>query len=181
MGNLNRILDPLTKQHTSTYLGRLQDLRLVIRITPATIREGRLTTQGRYDLRNACLRFYFRFTAPHERLLEQGLIPRSWEIIQEQLRAFVGGTAFEALCREWVARNDTEEYGTCRALSKSWSIVYSSCCGSGMAAVACRLKCLSRQSGRVCSQEKQNGTVNPRFRLIAGVLRRADGTLPQGA
>jgi len=37
-----------TKQHTSTYLGRLQDLRLVIRETPATVREGRRTTRGHY-------------------------------------------------------------------------------------------------------------------------------------
>ena len=86
-----------TKQHTSTYLGRLQELRLVYRDTPATIPEGKLTTQGRYALRDAYLRFYFRFIAPHERLLEQGLTPRLWEIIQEQLRAFIGGTAFEDL------------------------------------------------------------------------------------
>jgi AAA+ ATPase superfamily predicted ATPase len=93
-----------TKQHTSTYLARLQELRLVYRDTPATIPEGKLTTQGRHILRDAYLRFYFRFIAPHERLLEQGLVPRLWEIIQEQLRAFVGGTAFEDLCREWTRR-----------------------------------------------------------------------------
>ena len=91
-----------TKQHTSTYLGRLQDLYLVYRETPATIPEDRQTTQGRYYLRDAYLRFYFRFIAPHERLLEQGLIPRLWEIIQDQMRSFVGMTAFEELCREWV-------------------------------------------------------------------------------
>ena len=93
-----------TKQHTSTYLGRLQDLRLVIRETPATVREDRRTTRGRYYLRDAYHRFYFRFIAPHERLLEQRLIPRLWEIINAQMRAFVGLTAFEELCREWVLR-----------------------------------------------------------------------------
>ncbi|MBC8264612.1 MAG: ATP-binding protein [Anaerolineales bacterium] len=93
-----------TKQHTSTYLGRLQELRLIYRDTPATIPEDRQTTQGRYYLRDAYLRFYFRFIAPHERLLEQGLIPRLWEIIQGQIRAFVGATAFEDLCRQWVLR-----------------------------------------------------------------------------
>jgi hypothetical protein len=91
-----------TKQHTSTYLSRLQDLYLVYRQTPATIPQNRQTTQGRYYLRDAYLRFYFRFIAPHERLLEQGLLPRLWEIIQDQMRAFVGMTAFEELCREWV-------------------------------------------------------------------------------
>jgi AAA+ ATPase superfamily predicted ATPase len=93
-----------TKQHTSTYLSRLQDLYLVYRETPATTPEDRMTTQGRYYLRDPYLRFYFRFLAPYERLLEQGLIPRLWEIIQDQMRAFVGGTAFEELCREWVLR-----------------------------------------------------------------------------
>jgi AAA+ ATPase superfamily predicted ATPase len=91
-----------TKQHTSTYLSRLQDLRLIYRDTPVTIPEGKQTTQGRYYLRDAYLRFYFRFIAPYERLLEQGLIPRLWEIIRDQMRAFVGMTAFEELCREWV-------------------------------------------------------------------------------
>lgn len=93
-----------TKQHAGTYLGRLQDLYLVYRDTPVTIPEDRQTTQGRYYLRDAYLRFYFRFMAPHERLLEQKLIPRLWEIIWDQLRAFVGLTAFEELCREWVLR-----------------------------------------------------------------------------
>ena len=91
-----------TKQHTSTYLSRLQDLYLVHRDTPATIPEDRQTTQGRYFLRDAYLRFYFRFIAPHERLLEQGLAPRLWELIRDQMRAFVGMTVFEELCREWV-------------------------------------------------------------------------------
>ena len=93
-----------TRQHASTYLSRLQDLHLVYRDTPATIPEDRRTTQGRYYLRDAYLRFYFRFIAPHERLLEQGLIPRLWEIIRDQMRSFVGLTAFEELCREWVLR-----------------------------------------------------------------------------
>jgi AAA+ ATPase superfamily predicted ATPase len=97
-----------TKQHASTYLSRLQDLRLVERETPATIREDQRTTQGRYYLRDAYHRFYFRFIAPHERLLEQKLIPRLWEIIHQQMRAFVGMTAFEELCRAWVLRQALE-------------------------------------------------------------------------
>jgi AAA+ ATPase superfamily predicted ATPase len=93
-----------SKQHTSTYLSRLQDLFLVKREVPATVRNGRRTTRGRYYLSDAYHRFYFRFIAPYEMLLEQGLIPRLWEIIREQMRAFVGMTAFEELCREWVRR-----------------------------------------------------------------------------
>jgi AAA+ ATPase superfamily predicted ATPase len=79
-------------------------IRLIFRQTPATVRDERRTTQGRYYLRDAYLRFYFRFIAPHERLLEQKLIPRLWEIIHQQMRAFVGTTAFEELCRQWVLR-----------------------------------------------------------------------------
>ncbi len=32
------------------------------------------------------------------------LIPRLWEIINAQMRAFAGMTVFEELCREWVLR-----------------------------------------------------------------------------
>ena len=93
-----------TKQHASTYLSRLQDLFLVKREVPATIRNGTRTTRGRYHLSDAYSRFYFRFIAPYERLLEQRLVPRLWEIINAQMRVFVGMTAFEELCREWVRR-----------------------------------------------------------------------------
>jgi AAA+ ATPase superfamily predicted ATPase len=93
-----------SKQHASTYLSRLQDLYLVDRRTPVTIRAHQRTTQGRYHLHDAYHCFYFRFIAPNELLLEQGLIPRLWEMINAQMRAFVGVTAFEALCREWVLR-----------------------------------------------------------------------------
>jgi hypothetical protein len=34
--------------------------------------------------------------------LEQGLYDRLWDLISEQLRAFVGVTAFEDLSRQWV-------------------------------------------------------------------------------
>jgi hypothetical protein len=34
-------------------------------------------------------------------LLEQGLFNRLWELISEGLRAFVGQTAFEEICRTW--------------------------------------------------------------------------------
>jgi hypothetical protein len=98
-----------TKQHTSTYLSRLQELRLVLRETPATVRPEQRTTQGRYDLSDPYLRFYFRFIAPHEQLLEQKLIPRLWQIINQQMRAFVGLTAFEGLCRQWVLQRAQRE------------------------------------------------------------------------
>ena len=48
------------------------------------------------------LRFYFRFIAPNAELVEQELTKVLWEWISDQFRAFVGMTAFEDLCREWV-------------------------------------------------------------------------------
>lgn len=92
----------LAKNHTSTYLSRLQDLTFVERQVPATLAKGKRTTQGRYVLTDAYLRFYFRFLAPNRILLEQGLQDRLWELISDGLRAFVGQTAFEEICRTWV-------------------------------------------------------------------------------
>jgi AAA+ ATPase superfamily predicted ATPase len=91
----------LAKNHASTYLARLQDLAFVRREVPVTVPPGRRTTQGRYVLADAYLRFYFRFIAPNRALLGQGLYNRLWELIAEQMRAFVGMTAFEDICRTW--------------------------------------------------------------------------------
>jgi hypothetical protein len=91
----------LPKNHVSTYLARLQELVFVQREVPVTIPPGRRTTQGRYVLADAYLRFYFRFIAPNRALLEQGLFNRLWELIAEQMRPFVGMTAFEEICRAW--------------------------------------------------------------------------------
>jgi uncharacterized protein len=92
----------LAKNHTSTYLARLQELTFVRRELPVTLPKGKRSTQGRYVLDDAYLRFYFRFLAANRVLLEQGLLNRLWELISEGLRAFVGQTAFEEICRTWV-------------------------------------------------------------------------------
>jgi hypothetical protein len=52
---------------------------LLRREVPVTVRPGRRTTSGRYVLADAYLRFYFRFIAPNQALLEQGLLNRVWE------------------------------------------------------------------------------------------------------
>lgn len=100
----------LPRQNVSTYLGRLRDLYLIERRLPVTLpppqRRPR-SHRGRWHLRDSYLRFYFRFIEPHQHLLEMGLVDRLWEIINEQMRAFVGTTAFEDLCREWVIRQAT--------------------------------------------------------------------------
>jgi AAA+ ATPase superfamily predicted ATPase len=91
----------LAKNHVSTYLARLQELTFVRREIPATVQPNKRTTRGRYVLADAYLRFYFRFVAPNRALLEQGLYNRLWKLIAEEMRAFVGVTAFEELCRSW--------------------------------------------------------------------------------
>jgi len=48
------------------------------------------------------LRFYFRFVRPNLSFLAQQLHELVEKRLAEQLRAFVGMTAFEELCREWL-------------------------------------------------------------------------------
>jgi len=91
------------KTHLSAYLARLQELRLVERRLPATVppEQRRQARSGRYHLSDPYFRFYFRFLAPHQDDLvyrPEKVLPR----IREGLRAFVGETAFEELCRQWV-------------------------------------------------------------------------------
>jgi hypothetical protein len=73
---------------------------MVERRLPATIpqAEQRSSRKGRYHLRDA----YFRFLAPHHDRL--AIAPQeALQLIQANLRSFVGQTGFEELCRQWVA------------------------------------------------------------------------------
>ena len=94
----------LPKQNVSTYLRRLANLYLVERRTPVTLPPERRqrSRRGRWHLLDPYLRFYFRFVVPNQRALELELMDAVWADIRAQLRAFVGMTAFEELCREWV-------------------------------------------------------------------------------
>jgi AAA+ ATPase superfamily predicted ATPase len=91
------------KTHLSSYLVRLQDLKLIERRLPATVSraEQLRSRKGRYHLRDPYFRFYFRFMAPAH---EQAGLSREqiWSRIQQDLRAFIGQTAFEDLARSWV-------------------------------------------------------------------------------
>jgi len=93
------------KPHLSAYLMRLQELRFVERRLPVTVPVGKraASRMGRYHLADPFLRFYFRFIAPQRDQLGYHL-ERTLPDIQDQLRAFVGSTAFESLCQEWVGR-----------------------------------------------------------------------------
>ncbi|NTU80673.1 MAG: ATP-binding protein [Chloroflexales bacterium] len=93
--------------HLSFYLSQLQELRLVERRLPATLTqaEQRRSRMGRYHLSDPFLRFYFRFLAPAA--AAGNLSYRSERVlpgIQSGLRAFVGGSAWEELARQWADR-----------------------------------------------------------------------------
>lgn len=94
----------LESQHVGSYLDRLQALALVERrlptLLPVTKRERR-TTQGRYHIVDPFTRFFFRFLAPYQDLLDREQTDLAWKNIQAQARGFIGGTTFEDLCREW--------------------------------------------------------------------------------
>ena len=93
------------KTHLSMYLTRLQELRFIERRLPATVPPAkiRISRMGRYHFADAFLRFYFRFVAPQR--AEVGYNREAvLANIRGQLRAFVGATAYEDLCRAWVVR-----------------------------------------------------------------------------
>jgi AAA+ ATPase superfamily predicted ATPase len=101
--DIGRTLD-VSSSYLSPYLKQLEALHLVKRRIPATIPpERRYTTKtSQYHMSDPYLRFYFRFIAPNAELVEQELTKVLWERISDQFRAFVGMTAFEDLCRDWV-------------------------------------------------------------------------------
>ncbi|MEZ4733523.1 MAG: ATP-binding protein [Caldilineaceae bacterium] len=92
----------VSRTNLSKYLETLRDLRLVERRVPVTERNPEQSRRGLYHLSDNFLEFYFRFVAPFTADLEQGYLERAWQAIEQQLNAFVGVTAFESLCRQWV-------------------------------------------------------------------------------
>jgi AAA+ ATPase superfamily predicted ATPase len=98
----------LPRTNLPRYLETLRALHLVQRQVPVTERQPEKSRRGLYRLGDHYLNFYFRFVAPHREDLEQGYIDRAWRAIDQQLEAFVGGTAFEGLCRQWVRRRGRE-------------------------------------------------------------------------
>jgi len=86
------------------YLARLSEMGYVRSELPITIPPDRrgASRRSRYVIADSFLRFYFRFLRPNLDLLGQGLHDAVEARITEQLRAFIGQTAFEELCREWI-------------------------------------------------------------------------------
>lgn len=93
----------IAKSHLTTYLARLQELHMVERHIPALVRpqQRHQSRRGRYHLTDAYFRFYFRFIAP--RIVDIAYRPeRVLPAIRQQLRAFIGVSAWEELSRQWV-------------------------------------------------------------------------------
>jgi AAA+ ATPase superfamily predicted ATPase len=96
----------IARTSLSKYLDRLMALGYVERRLPATVppEQWGHSRQGRYVLADQFLRFFYRFISPNLVSVEQGLFHDLWDEIGEQMRAFVGATVFEDLCREWLRR-----------------------------------------------------------------------------
>lgn len=94
---------PQIKQ-ADPYLARLRELGIIRREAPVTVRplDQPASRLSRYILADHYLRFYFRFIWPRQDMLAQRLYDALWAEIGEQLRAFIGQTAFEELCQEWI-------------------------------------------------------------------------------
>jgi len=92
------------RSSAGSYLAQLIKMDYVKRELPITIEAKKRSSsrQSRYILADNHLRFYFRFVRPNLSYLAQQLHDLVEERLAEQLRAFVGMTAFEELCREWM-------------------------------------------------------------------------------
>lgn len=92
----------------STYLDRLRELRLVDRVVSALVppSKRKASKSSRWMLADPFLRFYYRFIAP---ALDADVYDpvELTQSIWTQLRGFVGRTAFEEICREWVRQSAT--------------------------------------------------------------------------
>lgn len=86
------------------YLAQLVEMDYVRRELPVTLDPLKrpMSRQGRYIIADNYLRFYFRFVRPNLSYLAQQLHDLVEQRLAEQLRAFVGMTTFEELCREWL-------------------------------------------------------------------------------
>lgn len=93
-------------QHSGVgkYLDVLQHLGIIERKVPATISRPEQSKQGRYQIIDHYLRFYYRFIAPARANLERGLVEQAWQNIRKHLPEFVGVYIFEEISREWVLR-----------------------------------------------------------------------------
>ena len=84
------------------YLVALQEMKLVERRTPATVRNPERSRQGLYRLADPFFRFWFRFVYPSRAALEAGDAELVWSRkVEPYLAQHVAGV-FEDACREYL-------------------------------------------------------------------------------
>lgn len=83
--------------HLAPYLKTLEGLRYIKRMVPITENRAK-SRKGLYDFSDLFLKFYFRFIAPNQNLLEDGREESLLKIIENNFDAFVGKGCFETLC-----------------------------------------------------------------------------------
>ena len=93
----------LPLSNISKYLDVLQHLSVIARQVPATVSKPEQSKQGRYQIIDHYLRFYYRFIAPSRSEVERGRIKQVSQNIQKHLSEFVGTYVFEEISREWVS------------------------------------------------------------------------------
>jgi len=100
---LNEIVQTagLERQAVSRYLAVLQDLYLVERIVPGTERRPEKSRKGIYRIKDPFLRFWFRFVAPNQSVLERGYLKPVLDEVKSEFTAFMG-PVFEEICRNWL-------------------------------------------------------------------------------
>jgi AAA+ ATPase superfamily predicted ATPase len=86
------------------YLQQLIEMDYVRRELPVTLPPQKRSSArvARYLLADSYLRFYFRFVRPNLDIISQELYAEVEQRISSQLRAFIGMTAFEEICRAWL-------------------------------------------------------------------------------
>ncbi|MBF0104605.1 MAG: ATP-binding protein [Deltaproteobacteria bacterium] len=97
----------IEKPHLIPYLKTLETLRYVKRNISITENKN-LSRKGLYDFSDLFLKFYFRFIAPCQTLLEEGREKVVLKAIEDQFDAFVGKEGFEALCQKWLTEQASQ-------------------------------------------------------------------------
>ncbi|MEM7539723.1 MAG: ATP-binding protein, partial [Chloroflexota bacterium] len=85
----------------SYYINTLRELGLVSRIVPVTEIDPDRSRQGRYQLLDPYLRFWFRFVYRERVHLERGDTATIRRLVETQIDV-LAGYAFEEICRSWV-------------------------------------------------------------------------------
>ena len=96
--------------HVGKYLHTLRELGFIRRVVSLDAADHAHSRMGRYEIKDAYLKFYFHYMYPHLEFIEQQRINRLLKIIEVQHEAFVGKTGFEELARRFVtAVGDNEQ------------------------------------------------------------------------